>query len=180
MAQFVPFEDGVEVNGQTVLAVVAGMPAAGLEDRALELLAEHGIEDPQPDEWYSQKAWLETFAAIHERVGEATLNQIGQSIPENADWPPGVDSLKGGLESIDQAYHMNHRNGEIGHYHAEQVDDETIRVECKNPYACAFDKGIIEATARAFSGDQFATVNEVSTHCRNDGGEACVYEVTWW
>lgn len=178
MAQFEPFEGGVEVNGQTVLAVVDGMPGF-FEDRATEMLADNGIEDPHPDEWYPQSAWLDTFAEIDERIGEATLREIGESIPENAEWPPHVDSLVGGLESIDEAYHMNHRGGKIGTYRAERTSEDTVTVTCRNPYACPFDLGIVTATAREFAEGSVPSVSETSEHCRAEGGEQCTYEVTW-
>jgi hypothetical protein len=34
---------------------------------------------------------------------------IGKSIPENAQFPPEINSIEAGLQAIDVAYHMNHR-----------------------------------------------------------------------
>jgi hypothetical protein len=178
MAQYEAFETGVEVNGKTALSVVDGVPSA-FEQKALDILADNGIEDPDPESWYPQQAWLDAFAEIDERIGESTLNQIGKSIPDNAEWPAGVESVVGGLESINEAYQMNHRGGDIGHYDAEVKDDTTVHVECKNPYACAFDRGIVEATAREFIDSAVATISEIGDECRADGGDVCLYEVSW-
>jgi hypothetical protein len=179
MAQFLAFEEGVEVNGKTVLSVVDGMPSF-FEDRAREVLADNGIEDPHPDEWYPQQRWLDTFAEIEDRIGESTLREIGRAIPRNAEWPPDVDDLVGGLRSIDEAYHMNHRGGDIGHYHAEDLGNGTVEVTCRNPYPCAFDEGIVDATAREFSGEEVPQVSERSDTCRSDDGDVCTYHVEWW
>lgn len=178
MTQYDAFERGVEVNGKTVLSVVEGVPSA-FEEKALRILAENGIENPDPESWYPQQAWLDAFAEIDERIGESTLNQIGKSIPDNAEWPAEVDSVTGGLESINEAYQMNHRGGGIGHYEAEIIDDTTVHVECRNPYACAFDKGIVKATAKEFVDSGVPTVSEIGDECRADGGDACLYEVSW-
>lgn len=182
MTQFRVFEDGVEVNGQTVLSVVegAGEVSSVFEDRALKMLAENGIEDPQADEWYPQQAWLDAFQDIADSIGSQTLRNIGKKIPENADWPPDVDTVAGGLESINQAYHMNHRGGEIGYYEFEATGDAEGEVHCKNPYPCDFDKGIVESVTEEFSPDgAFVDVLEESETCRNDGGDECVYSVMW-
>jgi hypothetical protein len=45
----------VEVNGQTVLAVVDG---SFIKDKAIQILEDNGITNIQKDGWYSQQAWL--------------------------------------------------------------------------------------------------------------------------
>lgn len=182
MVQFETFEAGVEVNGQTVTAVVegAGEVSSVFEDRALEMLAENGIEDPKPDEWYPQQAWLDAFRDISDSIGSQTLRNIGKQIPASADWPPGVDSVAGGLESINDAYHMNHRGGDIGYYEFETVGDKEGKVRCKTPYPCDFDRGIVESVTEEFSPEgAFVDVLEESDQCRDDGGDECVYNVMW-
>lgn len=175
MGQFEPFEEGVEVNGQTVLAVVEGVPDP-FRDRARAILAASGIEDPEPGEWYPQSAWLDAFEEIWTDVGDATLRGIGRTIPEHADWPVGVDGAVEGLQSIDEAYNMNHRGGDIGYYRADPGGD-VIEVRCKNPYPCAFDQGVVEGAAERFADSEYPRLTETSDRCRDDGGEKCVYEV---
>lgn len=178
MGEFEPYEPGVEVRGETLQAFVDGIPSA-FEDRANEILARNGISDPQEGEWYPQQAWLDSFADVAEGVGESTLTNIGRSIPANAEWPPGIETVVAGLESIDDAYQMNHRGGEIGEYRVEEIDETTARIHCDNPYACAFDQGIVQATAEEFADSGVPRVEEVGDDCRSDGGGTCVYEVTW-
>lgn len=178
MGQYEAFERGVEVNGQTVLAVVAGVPLV-FEETALTILSENGIENPELDEWYSQQAWLDALSQIAENIGETKILNIGKSIPKNAKWPAGVESVCDGLDSIGQAYQLNHRGGDIGYYEAEQVDETTVTVECKNPYPCAFDTGILEAVAEEFADSSTPTVTEVGDECRQEGGDTCRYEISW-
>lgn len=178
MVQYEAFDSSVEVNGQTVLSVIEGVPSA-FEQKASRILAENGIEDPQPDQWYSQQTWLNAFSQVDANIGESTLNQIGKSIPNNSEWPKDVDSVVGGLESINQAYQMNHRGGDIGHYEAETVDKSTAHVECTNPYACAFDTGIVKAVAQKFTDSGVLTITEIGDECRAESGDSCLYEISW-
>jgi hypothetical protein len=79
--------------------------------------------------------------------------------------------------SIDEAYRRNHRNGEVGGYHAEQLDTDRIKLVCDNPYPCPFDEGLIEGTAFEFATGT-AVVSETGGECREEGGERCTYDVS--
>lgn len=177
MVEYEPLDSGVEVNGQTVLAVVEGLPEI-LRDRGREILADKGIEQPEAGEWYPQEQWLASFAHLHENMGESALERIGEEIPDTADWPEGVDSIREGIESIETAYHMNHRGGDIGHYEATRVDESCIHVVCDNPYPCAFDTGILRGVVKTVH-EQGARIEEIGDGCRSDGAEACRYEIKW-
>jgi hypothetical protein len=119
MAQFKAFAPNVEVNGETVLSVLDGM--GPYKESGLKILADNGIKDPQPGVWYPQQAWLNAFKIIADKIGVCTLLAIGKTIPANAKWPPQVDTVEKALVSIDIAYHINHRGGEIGTYHFEKL-----------------------------------------------------------
>lgn len=181
MAQFVPFAQGVEVNGRTVLSIVDGMGV--FKRQALKILQDCGIGDPRPDGWYSQAAWLKGFELIAERVGEATLFNIGKSIPKNAAFPDGINSLGKALAAIDVAYHANHRGGEIGKYQLIRAEERAAKMICENPYPCDFDRGIITAMTDRFTpkgcSHKARVSHDVEGGCRKDGGDACVYWVRW-
>lgn len=193
MAQFKALNANVEVNGQTVLSIVAGMET--FREIALEMLAARGISDPAVNKWYSQQCWLDAFRDIAENVGEYTLMEIGRKIPENADWPPFVNSIETALGSIDIAYHMNHRvdgnimfnpdNGTmidgIGHYSFSMEGERRGKMLCDNPYPSDFDRGIIEAAAKRFKskGDRVSVVLDQSGGSRKSGGDVCRYIITW-
>ena len=179
MVQFKAFEPGVEVNGAAVLSVIMGMGA--YKAMALRILGNHGIDDPEKDKWYSQQAWLDSFKEIADSIGPATLRMIGEKIPETAIWPPVVKKIDEALASIDVAYHMNHRNGEIGNYKCEKSGSKSCKVICNNPYPCDFDFGIIRATALMFApkGTTPIISHEDSKHCRKKGGQSCTYHISW-
>jgi hypothetical protein len=179
MAQFVPYDDKVEVNGETVLTTVNSFPDF-MRDIALKMLEQKGIKDPQPGQWYSQKAWLESFKEINEKYGSNTLFEIGKGIPANAKFPPEIDSIEKALGAIDVAYHMNHRNGEIGNYKviSHNPTENKIIMQCKNPYPCDFDRGIIISMARKFK-PFVNVVLDKSKPSRKDGAEDSWYIITY-
>lgn len=194
MAQFVAFADDVEVEGQTVYAVIDGMGA--FRRYAEAILAQHGITNLVPDAWYPQQAWLDAFRTISERIGDNTLYAIGRKIPENVQFPPDIQSLEQALQSMDVAYHMNHRrNGRvlfdpttgamaegIGHYGYELLEPRRIRMLCNNPYPCDFDRGIIAAMAERFKPPSALVLRvEHDSHapCRKQGADSCTYTVRW-
>jgi predicted hydrocarbon binding protein len=182
MANYEPFEAGVEVNGQTILSVVkgAGVVSPVFERKAQEFLSNHGIDDPQPGEWYPQADYLAAFEQIERDGGAQLLTNIGREIPKMADWPEGVASVAGGLESINRAYQMNHRGGEIGSYRFEATGSRSGVVYCENPYPCLFDQGIVEGVVSEFGGtDASLSLDETGSHCRSDGADECQYTIEW-
>lgn len=175
------FDGGAEAKGQTIMSIVAGAGEVStvFEQKAEEILADNGIERLSPEEWYSLRDYLSALDDIDEEIGTDTITAIGEHIPEEAEWPPGVDSVAGGLESIAGAYEMNHR-GDVGSYEVEAIDDSSARVTCRNPYSCALDTGIVRGTAEKFSSPvAIVEVEEVGTQCRGEGGDACTYRVSW-
>ena len=175
MAQFIPFDKGVEVRGETVLSVINALEHG--QDSRRKILQENGISKPESGQWYSQQAWLNGFKQISEEIGKHTLFSIGKAIPEHAQFPP-IENLKDALGLIDVAYHMNHRNGEIGHYNLTEFDESNRKavMVCNNPYPSEFDRGIITTMLRKFKpADSFRydVALDESQESRLNGGESC-------
>ena len=183
MGQFVAFDDDVEVHGRTITAVVEealGRFSGEYQERAREALAENGVDDPDPDEWYPQQAWLNTFSVISDDLEPHLLDRLGEQIPTIADWPDGISGVPEGLRSIDEAYQRNHRGGDIGYYRFEPVDDRTGEVICRNPYPCLFDRGLVRAVAQRYAPvESFVFIEENGDKCRRQGDHACTYTVYW-
>ena len=179
MAQFKAHSANVEVNGETVLSIVDGIGT--MKTMAMGILEQNGIKDPKPGQWFKQQAWLNAFKQISDSIGPNTLFQIGQKIPENAQFPPAIDAIEKALAAIDVAYHMNHRGGEIGHYNYTSDGSNKATLECANPYPCDFDRGIIVAMGKRFApkGANVKVVHDDTKPCRKTGGESCTYHVAW-
>ncbi len=169
----------VEVNGETIYSIVDGMGV--FKATALKILNDNGIADLQPGQWYSQQSWLNAFKDISEKVGDSTLFNIGQKIPENAIFPPEINEIHKALASINVAYHMNHRNGEIGEYKYEKTGDCSAKITCTNPYPDEFDKGIIFQMGKRFapSGAALSIKYDETKSTRNKGFDSTTYLINW-
>ena len=194
MNSFQALRPDIEVNGHTILSVVAGLRFLG--DIPLQILAHHGLDQVDPEDWYPQQAWLDAFSEIARKIGDQGLYLIGRTIPDQADFPENIRSIEDALASIDIAYHMNHRDRQgllwdaekrtmregIGHYRFELVDPGKGVVLCDNPYPCPFDQGIVQAMGNRFrpEGTMFVHL-EHGAHlpCRRRGDDRCEYIVTW-
>jgi hypothetical protein len=58
MSQYNVLDRDVEINGQTILATLEGMSrfSETYKQQVRDALADNGIDDPKPGEWYSQQA----------------------------------------------------------------------------------------------------------------------------
>jgi predicted hydrocarbon binding protein len=197
--QFKEFEAGIEVSGESLGAIVDGFKK--YPSIASKYLSKFGLARADGGRalavdrtrWYSLKDWLSAYEGIAQEIGYNSLYSIGKSIPENAVFPPHITDIFGAIDSIDVAYHLNHRkngtvmfnpeNGSmlegIGHYRASRVaNDNKIVCVCENPYPCDFDRGIISAMANRFE-KQARTVHDAEAPCRKKGADSCSY-VIWW
>ncbi len=171
--EYQPFDPNAEVLGRNLKALIAGTG-----NNILDALKRHGITNIQDDQWYPQSAVL---AALQEFGGTANLVSVGTQVIKHTVFPPEVDSVEKALMTIDVAYKMNHRNGDIGYYRASVQSQRHIVMECKNPYPCDFDYGLIYGVAKRFlpaDGDLIVE-HEQNGSCRHEGADVCVYHITW-
>jgi hypothetical protein len=183
--EYKSFNPDVQVSGAVVAAFTAAFPR-GTEELGAKLLGLHGIRKPEMDGWYQLQSLLDAMEDVSEQMGLEMLRRIGEQIAGNALLPPGWNSIENVLAGIDNAYHMNHKGGEIGHYN---FSDEgllsglrRIRMECPNPYPCVFDLGTIDGFAKRFK--PAGCIDMVVRHdetrpCRRQGAESCTYLISW-
>ena len=65
MAVYKSYSPNVEVNGESILAVVEGMGA--FKKTALQILEENGIKDPQPQKWFNLQNYLNAFKVVADK-----------------------------------------------------------------------------------------------------------------
>lgn len=193
MAQFIAFNQDVEVNTQTILSVVNSMKLG--QNRRLDILLKSGI-DPEKEDWFKQQKWLNSFKVIGETLGQMNLFLIGKAVIDNAKFPV-INDLEEGLRGIDVAFHMNHRlNGQvmfdpvngkmlegIGHYDLVDFDAQNRKATmvCTNSYPSKFDEGIITQMVRKFK-PKYALEKielDLTKESRLDGAESCTFLISW-
>jgi hypothetical protein len=175
MAELISFDPNVEVLGRVVLAYLNSFINKEL---AMRLIAEHGIRDINPDKWYPLQDLFDGFKEISNKLGTGAFFRVGEKIPENAKFPEHKDIFEA-FTILDQAYHMNHRGGEIGHYILKEKGENHIIVEANNPYPCELDKGLCLALALRYKPTAKLTEEEEIKGCRKKGGDSCIYRISW-
>lgn len=197
--QFVPFEEDIEISGQSVRAVMDGfntfavLGSAYLLDEGIGKPNARGLAEVDPKGWYPQRSWLLCLQQIGKQLGDGLLMQIGAALPRNALFPEGINDIRAALRSVDVSYHMTHRkNGRhlfdpqsgrmqegIGHYGCEPVPHQRkILCACETPYPCAFDRGLLTAMAQRYESNA-RLVHDDSSACRKVRGDRCCYVITW-
>jgi len=171
MSEFVSFDPRVEVASEVLLAWIAGT-----EGKVVPYLEARGIADVQPGQWYGLQTALD---GLHDFSQVTSLFNAGMLIPQHAAFPPGIDDIWSAFKLLNEAYHMNHRYGEIGFYKMVQVDDHTIDMICQNPYPCEFDFGLVFCLAHRFApnDEQVEVIHDKQGSCRKRGGDYCTYRV---
>jgi len=183
MAQFIPFDDKVEVLGTVVLNIIKSIDKI-FELQMLDILKMYNITKVNKDDWYPLKNLLQSLKFINDEIGPNTLLAIGKGIPKHAVFPPDLHTLEDALNSIDVAYHMNHRGGEIGYYKLLEFDENgrNALMECYNPYPHHFDRGLIMCISRKFVSDGLSIVEviaDTSRPTRLDGADRDFFIIKW-
>ena len=181
MAQFIAFDNNVKVTGEAILSVSNALSSN--KKKRLKILKKYNI-NPKTNKWYNQQDWLNAFKEMYEEIGTTTLFLIGKAIPKNANWPNKVETLEEAFNSINVAYHMNHKGGDIGYYKLTRFDDksQTAIMVCRNPYPSDFDRGIITYILRKYKPTdsyEYGVYLDKSKETRLMGGESCTYNIYW-
>ncbi len=180
MAQLTTTASGIEVSGDTVLAMTKGM--RGFRKRLRHLLAERGVNNPQPNHWYSQDDLLDLFEAFPASVGPFMISDMGAQVAHDAKFPAEIDCVAKALTQLDALYRAGHRGARMGSYIFQKTGEDSGTLVCSTPYPCDFDQGLIEAVASRFRGrtpGKVTVQHEEAAGCRKQGGESCTYVVQW-
>jgi hypothetical protein len=156
-----------EAHGSSVQNIVEGCGV--FQNRVKTLLASKGITNIDANTWYDLEVVLAVTEELAKSVGPNVLVEIGKYAPKNAQFPPEIDSFEKALLTLDVAYKMNHRNGNIGDYKVTKEDLKTFKIVCNTPYPAKFNLGLIRGLARKFN--SLARIEEVGT---SKGGEFIV------
>ncbi|THE64321.1 hypothetical protein D8Y22_12965 [Salinadaptatus halalkaliphilus] len=166
--------EDAEVIGRSPLSyVAAGESVSSFVGKEIaSKLAQYGLEEIEPEEWYSLTIPLAMLYDMRDEYGDIRMRNMGQNVPQHVEFPPELSEVDEALRAIDQAYHQNHRGEEIGFYEFESVDDNQGRMTCETPYPCEFDKGLIKGVAKKFANNP-VRVEEIGDQCRSEDGQRC-------
>jgi hypothetical protein len=176
MAEFISFDPGVEVLGRVVLSTFAAP-----DEQTEPVLGEYGLREADPESWYPLQALLDVLQELAER-GHFNMISIGMTIPDVAKFPTKIDTVEDALVMLGEAYQMNHRGGAIGEYVFKKTGEQTGEMLCRNPYPSDFDYGLIYRLIQKYRPDdsaKFRVARDDSLSNRTNGGDACIYHISW-
>lgn len=169
-----------EVMGNCLRALMESMAVMKWEAR--RLLSAHGMADAQPGQWYPLPSVIHALDDIRTQVGPRTVRAIGHRTATYALVPTSLLVFPQFLADSDSIYRSNHRGSRgLGSYQYLGGTAASARLRCDNPYPCEFDQGLFEGFYARFTppGSFRLRIVHEPGGCRDQGGEACLYQLTW-
>lgn len=194
-----PVAAGIEIDSRNVANVLQAFRL--VPNIAYRILADHRLGRLEPDgnfvpdgrPWWPLNSYLGALSKINEVVGTSKMLEIGKLVHKHASLPPSLTDIHSAFQSIDVAYHLNHRKDGvvmfdlasgrmlegIGHYRPKRNPHaDRMTVVCETPYPCDVDRGILWGFALRFETRAF--VEHVSSSpCRKNGAASCTFSVSW-
>ena len=187
------FEQQVEAGGNELPIFKMG----ALNNSMVEIIVKKFELDNTPGAWNPLPKIIGGMTEIQSMVGEMNLFTLGKETVNKAAFPP-ISDLKEAYESLDIAYHMNHRlNGEvmfnpetgkmlegIGHYILTSYDatEKRATMKCHTPYPSKYEEGLLLQLTRKFKpeGSAMGRVElDPTQESRLRGGDSCTFIMTW-
>ncbi len=188
-----------EVLGSGVVAILNGMGSFKtlaqqiINECQIGLKDEKGNYNLKEDAWYPLEKGIQLNQKFLEKIGPITMKNIGSKLPETAVFPPHINDIYSAIESVNFAYHMNHRKngdvmfdvqtgrklGGIGYYGYEKIEGQNKIISiCENPYPSFVDEGILLGMAKKFQ-PKATIILDSSKPSRRNGGDSDTFIITW-
>jgi len=175
--------EDAECIGKYPLAFVesAGNVSPVFERKLRDIMADHGLQDVDEDEWVSLQAVVDTYEETHDEAGPSTMRQAGIENGRVIEWPPEVTTPQDGLAALDDIHQAAFRGGTdhpAGRYTYEKVDATTAKVGLSDDYAFPKEigegavKGVVESLA-----DESVVVDVQEDDAA--AGEKAAFVVSW-
>jgi hypothetical protein len=179
MTNKIKYDMNAEVTAKLPLGVFEVLRRLGVDPQPF--IERHNLENLQADSWLPISDYLALLEDVQKNANNYyTLISVGSKIPELADKMPETFTLQDLFRNMNDSYHINHRNGEIGNYFVEFLAENHIRVIAQNPYPSDFDYGLVWGGAKYFAPKgTFVKVVRAESPSRLKGDDHCIYDITW-
>ncbi len=175
-------DPSMEVIGQTALALIINLN----HDQMKDILAKHGLDQIDPEQWYPVQKVLDVFNDLTEQAG-AMMNFVavgkaaGELGAEHLPQEMAAMSLDEFLEAYARIWSLRHRNADPDDIKPEKVGDRHIKVTTKTPYPDDLLYGILWAYPRYFltEGAGFVVKYDENVPRRDQGGAETIIHITW-
>lgn len=174
-------EPGTEVAGVVVQAIVNNINA----EEFRPFLEAQGITNPQAETWYPLQKLMNVFDEMQHRSGDwANFVALGLAITEYSLKPEGAEeSFKKTLETWDEWYQINHRNGKITRIQTIKNGDRSYELwlDVHHNYPHDMVYGLVWGSARALlpTGTDFKIRYDDTCTPLNPGADKVIIKVDW-
>lgn len=177
MAQFIAFDENVEVSGRVIAAIFGGASHMQNEAEASTLFKQHNLYPFAEDEWYPQQYCLDVLKEL-----DATGDLLGIGmvmIPDDSLFLK-MKTIPESLGLINMRYQQAHRGGNAGDYRYVLDQERIGRMICHTPYPAEFDFGILYAIIRHYlSDDTMRIIWDSKIPNRKQGADSCEFIIKW-
>lgn len=130
----------------------------------------------KPDGWYPIGTLLDLLEFLEQKVGPASLQQMGRQLFRDSHQPRVKNVLKSAgdiLYGFDAIYHHANRGDRIGGWKLMKFTPGIAVIDKTTPHHCALEEGIMhEALAMVQAASTI-----VQSKCMRRGADSCLFEV---
>lgn len=144
------------IEGDYVVAVIDSVTDVSpvFESRARDILADAGIDDPEPSAAYDAAAFGDAMTEMADTTGQTTVKRAGEQMVAQNGAITAQESFVDGFEVLCEQHEAVHRSFSteaVGDYRAEQTGDREHRVATYGGYAFpeALARGVTEGVVKA-------------------------------
>lgn len=182
MAQLQAISLKTEVSGNILNAMLKAVP--NYESKILDIFTKNNIEEPKESKWYNFFDVLNTYKEISRQFGPHILFSIGKYLSKSNPLMQDFNSLEEALSNLDLMHRNHHRGGEIGYYKllSYQAENKEACIECRNPYPCYIDRGILTNLSVKFKPSEASLILvELDSNRPNRlaGSDVSYYNILW-
>jgi len=174
-------QPNAQISGVRVISTIEALGV--FKEAGYKILAENGIANPQPEQWYSQQDFINFFEALSAKVGPATLFMMGKNLGTTAKLPPQMDTFEKVLLSMDQFYKLHHRNVPANEgWRVEKTGATSLKLTSTGPYPDDMLRGVIAGYAEKLKPAKGVIINikiDPTQPRRDTGGDSVTILVNW-
>ena len=172
MPHYKVFHPDHMMHGQNILAHEEAIGSEHIRP----FFEKHGLVNIQPEGWYPEQRWLDVLSDLADQP-DAMFDfvAIGLKIAQNADMPPGFETLPllEMMKTTNAAYLLHNRGTDVGEITCEVVNAKHVKMILRLPSADDLWYGILYGYVRRFSpkGAQFSLRDDEDVPRRDHGGD---------
>ncbi|MEM7332076.1 MAG: hypothetical protein AAF490_08290 [Chloroflexota bacterium] len=178
MPEFTLLHPDTEIIGQMVI----DFEQATSSQSFLPILQKYGLDQVNPEDWYSARQWLNILEEVVEESGFINLVSIGIQQIKNVDWPPEFYemSVEEVLRALDPVYQAHCRGTDTGGIKIKKVSEKEFEIILRVFEPDDLWYGNLHQIVRTFSnGNYFILKYDTDTIRRDHGGTETVFNLVF-